>query len=77
MLIFVQSTEPLYYGHQEDRNKCPLYGGVRFREEGFIWISVSRGAIELSVIDNNLTTTSFICMTITDTVLQKPFITNY
>ena len=35
------TVEPLYYGHQGGRNKCPHYGGVRFREVGFIWISVS------------------------------------
>ena len=37
------TVEPLYYGHQGDRNKCPYYRGVRFREVGFIWISVSQG----------------------------------
>ena len=34
-----------------DRNKCPYYRGVSFREVGFIWISVSRGPSELSVIE--------------------------
>ena len=43
--------EPLYYGHQGDRNKCPYYRGVSFREVGFIWISVSQGSSELSVIE--------------------------
>ena len=27
--------------------KCPYYRGVRFREAGFIWISVSQGPSEL------------------------------
>ena len=36
---------------QGDRNKCPYYRGVRFREVGFIWISVSQGPSELSVIE--------------------------
>ena len=45
-------VEPLYYGHQADRNKCPHYRGVRFREVlGFIWILVSQGLSELSVIE--------------------------
>ena len=44
-------SQPLYYGHQGDRNKCPHYRGVRFREVGFIWISVSQGPSELSVIE--------------------------
>ena len=30
------TVEPLYYGHQEDINKCPYYRGVRFREVGFV-----------------------------------------
>lgn len=46
----VKIVQPLYYRHQEDRNKCPFYGGVRFREVGFTWILVSQVAIELSVI---------------------------
>ena len=33
------TVEPLYYGHQGDRNKCRHYRGVRFREVGFIWIN--------------------------------------
>ena len=45
------TVEPLYYGHQGDRSKCLFYGGVRFREVGFKWISVSQGQIELSVIE--------------------------
>ena len=45
------TVEPLYYGHQGDRNKCPYYRGVRFREVGFIWFSVSQGPNELSVIE--------------------------
>ena len=44
------TVEPLYYGHQGDRDKCLHYRGVRFREVGFIWISVSQGPSELSVI---------------------------
>ena len=33
----VTTVEPLYYGHQGGRNKCPHYRGVRFREvAGFI-----------------------------------------
>ena len=46
------TVEPLYYGHQGDRDKCPRYRGVRFREVGFtcIWISVSQGPSEPSVI---------------------------
>ena len=47
----VCTAKPLYYGHQGDRNKCPYYRGVRFREVGFIWISVSQGPSELSVIE--------------------------
>ena len=43
--------EPLYYGHQGDRNKCPYYGGIRFREVGFIWTSFPQGPGELSVIE--------------------------
>ena len=45
------TVEPLYYGHQGDRDKCPHYTGVRFREVGFIRISVSQGPSELSVIE--------------------------
>ena len=45
------SVEPIYYGHQGDRDKCPHYRGVRFREVGFIWISVFQGPSELSVIE--------------------------
>ena len=37
------TVKPLYYGDQGERNKCPYYRGVRFREVGFIWISVSQG----------------------------------
>ena len=48
------TVEPLYYGHQGDRNKCPYYRGVRLREVGFIWISVSQGPSELSVIERCL-----------------------
>ena len=33
---YVGTVEPLYYGHQGDRNKCPYYRGVRFREVGYI-----------------------------------------
>ena len=40
-----------YYRHQGDRNKCPYYRDVHFREVGFIWISVSQGPSELSVIE--------------------------
>ena len=47
----LSTVKPLYYGHQGDRNKCPHYGGVRFREVGFIWISVSQGPSQLSVIE--------------------------
>ena len=43
--------EPLYYKHQGDRNKCPYYRGICFREVGFIWISVSQGPSELSEIE--------------------------
>ena len=43
------TVKPLYYGHQGDRNKCPDYRGVSFREVGFIWIS--QGPSELSVIE--------------------------
>ena len=50
-LATVYTVEPLYYGHQRDRNKCLHYRGVRFREVGFIWISVSQGPSELSVIE--------------------------
>ena len=47
------TVEPLYYGHQGDRNNCPYYRGVRFREVrvGLIWISVSQGPSEMSVIE--------------------------
>ena len=45
------TVKPLYYGHQGDRNKCPYYRGVRFREIGFICISVSQRLSELSVIE--------------------------
>ena len=44
------TAKPLYYGHQGDRNMCPYYRGVRFREVCFIRISVSQGPSELSVI---------------------------
>ena len=47
----MSTVEPPYYGHQGDRNKCPYYRGARFREVGFIWISVSQGPSELSVIE--------------------------
>ena len=50
-IIKRNTVKPLYYGHQGDRNKCPHYRGVRFREVGFIWISVSQGPSELSVIE--------------------------
>ena len=40
-----------YYGHQGDRNECPYYRGVHFREVGFIWILVSQGPSELSIIE--------------------------
>ena len=46
------TVEPLYYGHQGDRNKYPYYRGVHFREVGFISISVSQGPSELSVIES-------------------------
>ena len=46
-----KTVEPFYYGHQGDRNKCPYYRGVHFREVGFIWILVSQGPSELSVIE--------------------------
>ena len=49
MFAITNTVKPLYYGHQGDRNKCPYYRGVRFREVGFIWISVSQGPSELSV----------------------------
>ena len=49
--IKTDTVEPLYYGHQGDRNKCPYYRGVRFREVSFTWISVSQGPSELSVIE--------------------------
>ena len=48
---FQNTVEPLYYGQQGDRDKCPHYRGVRFREVGFIWILVSQGPSELSVIE--------------------------
>ena len=48
------TVEPLYYGHQEDRNKCPYYRGARFREVGFIWISVSQGPSELSAVNREV-----------------------
>ena len=44
------TVKPLYYGPQGDRDKCPHYRGVSFREVGFTWISVSQGPSELSVI---------------------------
>ena len=47
----LSTVKPLYYGHQGDRNKCPYYRGVRFKEVGFIWFSVSQGPSELSVIE--------------------------
>ena len=34
-----------------DKSKCPYYRGVCFIEVGFIWISVSRGSSELSVME--------------------------
>ena len=49
--LFQSTVKHLYYGHQGDRNKCPYYRGVRFGEVGFIWISVSQGPSELSVIE--------------------------
>ena len=45
------TVKPLYYGHQGDRNSFPDYRSVRFREVGFIWISVPQGPSELSVIE--------------------------
>ena len=48
----VQSNLFASYGHQGDRNnKCPYYRGIRFREVGFLWISVSQGPRELSAIE--------------------------
>ena len=49
--LHADRLQSLYYGKQGDRNKCPYYRGVRFREVGFIWISVSQGQSELSVIE--------------------------
>ena len=48
-----ETVKPPYYEHQGDKNKCPYYSnrGVHFREVGFIWISVSQGPSELSVIE--------------------------
>ena len=43
------TVEPLYYGHQGDRDKCPHYRGVRFRGVGFIWISVTQGPSDREV----------------------------
>ena len=48
---YSNTVKPLYYGHQGDRDKCPHYRGVPFREVGFIWISVSQGSSELSVVE--------------------------
>ena len=45
------AVEPLYYGHQGDREKCLYYEGVHFREINFIWISVSQRPSKLSVIE--------------------------
>ena len=47
--VNLNTVKPRYYGHEGDRNKCPQYRGVRFREVGFrcIWISVSQGQSEL------------------------------
>ena len=39
---------------QGDRNKCPHDRGVGFTEVAFIWISVSQGPSELSVIERCL-----------------------
>ena len=50
-LLTVFTVEPLYYGHKGDRKKWPHYRGVRFKEERFVWISVSQGPSELSVIE--------------------------
>ena len=46
----ITTVKPLYYGHQGDRNKCPYYRGVRFKVV-FMWISVSQGPSELSVLE--------------------------
>ena len=40
------TVEPLYYGHQGDKNKCRYYRGVRCREVCFIWILVTQGPSE-------------------------------
>ena len=57
------TVEALYYGHQRDRNKCPHYRGVRFREVGFIWISVIQRPSELSVkADLDGTTFAYGCL---------------
>ena len=46
----VSRTSPLRTPKRE-RNKSPYYRCDRFREVGFIWISVSQGPSELSVIE--------------------------
>ena len=49
--VYSATVEPLYYEHPVDRNKCPYYRGVRFREVDFIWISVTQGPSELSIVE--------------------------
>ena len=34
------AVKPLYYGHQRDRTKCPLYRGVRIIVVGSVWFLV-------------------------------------
>ena len=51
LVDFINTVKPLYYGHQRDRTKCPLYRGVRIIEVENLWFLAFLGPNELSVIE--------------------------
>ena len=51
LVDFINTVKPLYYGHQRDRTKCPLYRGVRIIEVENVWFLAFLGPNELSVIE--------------------------
>ena len=51
LVYFINTVKPLYYGHQRDRTKCPLYSGVRIIEVENLWFLAFLGPNELSVIE--------------------------
>ena len=47
----ITTVKPLWYGHQRDRTKCPLYRGVRIIAVWNVWFLAFLGPNELSVIE--------------------------